>query len=186
MKPKTAVVVAGLPLSGKTSLCVALAEKIGFHFIDIDEGPAHCVYPQESDPLRSDEARARERARMKVAYTVLHAAIEANLAEGFSVIASATYSRHISQDFLQAAVQQSGGTLKIILCQFDDALEEIERRIADRIARNVVGGCRSVSHYIEDKARYAGIKFPHLVVMMGGGEAGLRRAVAEALAYIED
>lgn len=60
MKPKTVIVIAGLPTTGKSSLGRALAEKTGLHFIDIDEGPAGCVLPQESNPLRSDEARARE------------------------------------------------------------------------------------------------------------------------------
>lgn len=183
LKEKTVVVIAGLPLSGKSSLGRALAAKTGLPFIDIDEGPASCAPPQEPNPMASDDARTREQKRMRVAYTVLHAAIEANLEQGFSVIVAATYSRHGSQDFLKAAVDRQGGILKIILCRYDDTPEEIERRIAHRIVSDTVGGCRSVAHYCEDRSRYAGIKLPHTIAMMNG-EDGPQKTVELALAYI--
>jgi len=182
LKPKTVVVVAGLPTSGKSTLARALAEKTGFHFIDIDAGPASCACSQEQNPFRSDEARARERARMTVAYTVLHAAVEANLRQGFSVIIAATYSRHTNQDFLQSAVERGGGTMKVIWCQYNDTPEEIGRRIKDRLTRGSVGGCKSLSDYLDDKARYMGIKFPHIVIM--NNESELDKAVQQALSYI--
>ncbi len=185
MKPKTAVAIVGLPLSGKSSLGRALAEETGLPFIDIDEGPANCAPKQESEPYKSDESRLREQARMRVAYTVLHAAAEANLNQGFSVIVSATYSRHSAQDFLQAAVERGGGNLKVIWCQYNDTPEEIERRVNERLLQGATGGCQSVSHYLDDKSRYAGIKIPHIVVMMDGGEAGLKQALNEALEYID-
>ena len=178
------IAIAGLPTTGKTTLGKALAQATGLHFVDIDEGPASCAPPQEENPLRSDEARARERARMTVAYDTLHAAVEANLVQGFSLIIAATYSRHSSQDFLQAAVARRGGVLKIIWCQYHDTPEEIERRVADRLAHGAVGGCRSTSHYLDDKGRYEGIKLPHTVVLMDGGEEGTQKAVGQALAYI--
>ena len=184
MKPKTVIAIVGLPTTGKTTLGRALAQKTGVHFVDIDEGPASCAPAQEQNPYRSDEARARERARMTVAYTVLHAAVETNLIHGFSLIIAATYSRHSSQDFLQAAVARGGGVLKIIWCQYHDTPEEIERRVADRLAHGAVGGCRSTSHYLDDKGRHEGITLPHTVVLMDGGEKGTQKAVEQALAYI--
>jgi len=179
-------VIAGLPTTGKSSLGRALAHETGLHFVDIDEGPASCAPPQESNHLRSDDARARERARMTVAYTVIHAAVEANLAQDFSLIISATYSRHANQDLLQEAVERGNGNLKVIWCQYHDTHEEIERRVADRLTRNSVGGCRSASHYLDDKSRYMGIKIPHIVVMMEGGEKGLTEAVQRSILYIND
>lgn len=186
MRPKTIIAIVGLPTTGKSSLGRELAVATGIRFIDIDEGPASCTLLQEPDPYRSDETRARERARMTVAYIVLHAAVEANLAEDFSVIVSATYSRHRNQDFLKAAVERGGGTLKIIWCQYRDTPEEIERRINDRVARGVTGGCRSVSHYFDDKKRYEGIALPHIVVAMEGGDEGLTCALSQALTYINE
>lgn len=186
MKSKTVVAIAGLPLAGKTTLGIALAKVTGFHFIDIDAGPVSCAPPQESNPYRSDEARAREQARMRVAYTILHAAVEANLTQGFSVIVAATYSRRASQEFLQAAVERADGVLKVIWCQFSDTPEEIERRVADRLTHGAVGGCRSASHYLDDKSRYGGIALPHIIIMMNDDEEGIARAVQQALAYLQD
>jgi len=184
LKPRTVIVIAGLPTTGKSSLGRAIAKETGLHFVDIDEGPVSCAPPQELNPYRSDEARTRERARMTVAYTVLHAAVEANLTHGFPIIISATYSRHSNQDLLSAAVERCGGNLKIVWCQYNDTPEEINRRINDRLARGAIGGCRSVNHYLDDKDRYAGIKLPHIVVMMEGGEEGLKKAVEQALLHI--
>ena len=185
MKPKTVVVIAGLPTTGKTSLGLALAERLGIHFVDIDAVPAWCAPPQEANPYRSDEARARERARMTVAYTTMHGAVEANITQGFSVIVSATYSRYSNQDFFMAAVERAGGArVKVLWCQYHDTEEEVARRIDDRLAKSAAGGCRTVAHYFDDKGRYAGIKLPHLVVMMEGGDEGAARAIKQALAYI--
>lgn len=186
MKPKTVIAIVGLPTTGKSTLGRALATILGIHFIDIDEGPASCALPPEPNPYSSNEGRERERARMAVAYTVLHAAIEANLAQGFSVIISATYSRHENQELLFSAINRGGGNLKVVWCKYNDTPEEIERRIKDRLALDYKGGCRSVEHYLSDKQRYAGIKLSHVTVMMDGGEWGVRNAVQRTVSYIND
>lgn len=185
MKKKTVIVITGLPTSGKSSLGRALAKKTGLHFVDIDEGPAHCVRPQEPDSQASEESRAREGQRMTVAYTVLHAAVEANLHQGNSLIICATYSRHANQDFLEAAVRRGGGTTCYVLCTYNDTPEEVGRRITERVTTGATGGCRSVEHYFTDKGRYMGIKFPHLTVMMDEGETGIEKAVLEILRLME-
>lgn len=186
MKPKTVIAIVGLPTTGKTTLARALNAATNIRFIDIDKGPANCAPPQEIDPYRSDESRARERARMTVSYTILHAAVEANLMQGFSVIISATYSRHNAQDSLSAAVKRGGGNLKVIWCQYNDTNEEIERRVCDRLERGAVGGCRSVTHYLDDKSRYENIELPYIIAMMEGGKEGFNQALNKALAYIEE
>ncbi len=181
MQEKTAVVVIGLPLSGKTTLCRRLAEQLSVHFIDIDDGPARCGPKQEENPYRSEESKTREQKRMRVAYTILHAAVAANLEAGFSFIASATYSRRSAQEFLVKAVEQGGGKLKVIWCVFEDTPEEIKRRVDDRIARSETGGCRSVEHYLDDKARYAGTELPHLKI---DPSKDPEQALLKVLAYI--
>lgn len=186
MKAKTIVVIAGLPTSGKTSLGQTLAQATSVHFIDIDEGPSLCVFPQVLDPATSEDAIALDKARMRVAYSTLHAAVAANLAEGFSVIISATYSRHENQDIIQSVIEENGGIMKVILCQYNDTPEEAGRRIADRVASHKPGGCRTFAHYLEVKNRYMGIKLPHLTVMMDGGQAGMDKATQQALSYINN
>jgi predicted kinase len=108
MPQKTVLAICGLPTSGKTTLAAELERITGFYHLDCDEGPASCTYPPEPNPYATDSGKDREEARMRVVYTVLHAAVEANLTEGFSLIITATYSRHSSQDFLNDAVRRGG------------------------------------------------------------------------------
>lgn len=161
---KTVIAIMGLPLTGKTTFGRALSQLIGIHYIDIDDGPVRCAPPQEENPYRDDAARMRERKRMIIAYTVKNAAITANLEAELSLIVLATYSRKSAQEFLVQAVQEGGGELKIVWCYFNDTPEEISRRVNDRLARNERGGCRSVQHYLDDKARYEGTELPHLKI----------------------
>ena len=113
---RTIVAVTGLPTSGKTELANALAVALGAHCVDIDDGPAKCGPPQEMDPHATEESLTRERKRMRVAYTVLHAAVEGNLGQDFPLIVCATYSKTSNQGFLQKAVESQIGVLKVILC----------------------------------------------------------------------
>lgn len=182
MKP-TAAVVCGLPTSGKTTLAREIARRTGLHLIDFDAGELFSTYPQEPNPYASEESKARETSRARIIYTVMHAAVEANLKEGRSLIITATYSRHASQDFLKAAVEHGGGRLKMALCKYGDTEAEIKRRIRSR-SRKYRGGCRSLEHYLDDRARWAGIKLPHITVRMEGGERGTKQAVEEVLAYL--
>lgn len=154
------VAIRGLPLTGKTTLARELMKRLNVHFIDIDDGPARCAPAQEENPLRSDEARARERRRMTVAYTTMHASIRSNLENGFSVIVVATYSREANEKLLREAVRAGGGTLRVLWCIFDDTREEVERRVSGRLTRGEIGGCRSASHYFDDKSRYEETIFP--------------------------
>ena len=91
---------------------------------------------------------------MTVAYTTMHAAAQSNLENGFSIIVVATYSRRKNEGLLREAAEAGGGNLKVLWCVFDDTEEEVQRRVADRLARDERGGCRSVSHYFNDKSKY--------------------------------
>lgn len=180
---RTVVAVTGLPTSGKTELIKGLAAALGVHYVDIDDGPARCGPPQEMDPHANEESLKREGRRMRVAYTVLHAAVEGNLGQDFPLVICATYSKKGSQDFLQKAVESQGGTLKVVLCEYNDTLEEVTRRIEKRVNTGATGGCRSVAHYYANKKLWEGIKLPHLVVQMNG-EDGVKNAVAEVIQYL--
>jgi predicted kinase len=171
----------GLPLTGKTSLAAELSQQTNVHYVDIDAGPAQCVAPIEENPLRNAASEIRERQRLQIAYTILHKAVEANLLAGRSLIISATYSRRSSQSFLVEAIRQGGGRLKLIRCSFDDSPEEIERRVKKRVASGAIGGCRSVAHYLADKARYEEFDEPHLKL---NTSQPLEVCLAQTLAFI--
>lgn len=171
----------GVPLSGKSSLGGKLSLRTGIRFIDIDGGPASYAPPQEPEPLSSPEKRERERKRMAIKYSVLHEAIAANLRAGYPLIVSATYASRSSQEFLRCAVEANGGTLKLILCMFEDSDEEVERRMQKRHANGETGGCRSISTYRADKAKYEGTDLPHLTVDTSGD---IDQAVERVIDYL--
>lgn len=179
----TVTVIVGLPTTGKSTLGRALAEASHLLLIDIDDGPAQCtvLHPQ---PVESDEDFDRVRQIMRVRYHVLMSAIEANLREGISHIAIATFSRRENQNRLRGTVARAGGTLRIVWCQYDDTDEEVERRINERVQSGATGGVRSVKHYRNSRDHYEGIELPHLVVRMDHG-VDLRTVVKQVRNYID-
>lgn len=179
----TVTVIVGLPTTGKTTLGQALAKTSNLLLIDIDDGPALCTKPHPH-PVESEEDFDRLRQVMRVRYRVLLSAIEANLCEGISHIAIATFSRHENQDRLRAAVRRSGGMLRVVWCQYDDTDEEVERRINERVQSGATGGVRSVKHYRNNREHYEGIKLPHLVVRMDHG-VDLETVVEQVRDYID-
>lgn len=183
MQP-TAVVIVGLPTSGKTILGKLLAKQTGFHFIDIDDGPAQCTYPQVDNPYTSPEALERKRVLMKISYNVLFAAIEENLREGLSIIAAATFSRHERQEKLQEIATRNNARLRVLWCQYSDTHGEVERRIKERVRKRKRGGVRTMRHYEEDMNSYACIKLPHLVVKTDPGVDD-DALLQEVVSYIE-
>ncbi|OGR82482.1 MAG: hypothetical protein A2901_04770 [Elusimicrobia bacterium RIFCSPLOWO2_01_FULL_54_10] len=183
--PKTVIAIAGPPMTGKSTLGQKLAEKTGFTFIDIDEGPAKCAPKILSLDVSSSTEKERiyEQMRMGIAYEVMHSAVAANLSNGFSVIVVAPYSRNTGWHFLQAAVKNGSGNLKIVHCTFHDTPEEIERRIINRQNSGYAGTVHSAATYLEVKERYAEIESPHITVCVDGGDEGLKKAVDEVLEY---
>jgi len=185
LKERTVIAIMGLPLSGKTTLGKKLSEKLGLHFIDIDDGPANCAPPRNSSPYSSEEKRNYERNRMVICYRVLHEAVAANLSAGNSFLISATYARQRSQKFLINAVRKSGGNLKLVWCHFDDQAREISKRIEDRKDRGKIGGCRSLSHYLDDKERFEGTNLSHIQVRLDSLE-DLEESIAKISDYINE
>ncbi len=87
---------------------------------------------------------------MRIAYTLMHEAVRANINLGRSVIVSATYSRQTNQNFLLDIIKaHPGARLKGIRCSFNDTEEEIRRRIAARGPKE--GFCAAIEHYLVDK-----------------------------------
>jgi predicted kinase len=152
----TVVAVRGLPLSGKTTLGRALSEKLGWHFIDVDYcrrlGVGDPEREKDANPFAAGEVRKQKESEdMRIAYTLMHEAVRANIALGRSVICDATYSSRSAQKFLLEIIRaHPGAKLKGIRCVFNDTEEEIRRRI-DSISRDKEGGCKTVGHYLTDK-----------------------------------
>ena len=188
MKP-TCIAIAGIPTSGKTTLGRVLSATTGIRFIDSNE---FARFAPLADPatFQTDEGRERERARMRIIYSLTHAVAEAYLEADMRIIAAATYSKEASQQRLAKIVERAGGILKILWCQYDMKDEaEVARRLADRATRNdlVAGEVAITAEYLREQiGRTDGIKLPHIVVCMEGGDEGTRAAVEAAIKYINE
>ncbi len=189
MRKPQCIAIAGIPTSGKTTFGRALSAATGIRFIDSNE---FAKFAPLADPatFQTDEGREKEKARMRIIYTLTHAVAGAYLEGGDSLIIAATYSKEASQQRLAAAVERAGGRLKVLHCQYDTAdEEEVARRLADRATRNdlVAGEIAITPDYLREQVgRTAGIQLPHLVVRMEGGEEGTQAAVKAALKYINE
>ncbi len=150
----TVVALRGLPLSGKSTLARGLVEKFGWHLIDVDDmrhvGAGEPNRSEVPNPWLEEASKQKEGEDMRIAYTLMHEAVRANINLGRSVIVVATYSRQPAQQFLLDIVKaHPGARLKGIRCVFNDTLEEVERRIAAKDRGR--GGCKTVEHYFIDK-----------------------------------
>lgn len=180
----TIIVVCGHPASGKTAITKLLAERLNaghtnpveprVHFVDNDDVRKTCVgtpypYPQESRTLL-----AKDKAEMSGVYKFLFCIAEWHLAERRSLILTASFSRKAYWiNFLRIleahrtearALRGKGASLKIVQCILrNDAKEEVEKRLTGRSAE-YSGSLNSLPHYLEVKARYEPIEFPHLEV----------------------
>ena len=180
--PRTAIIILGLATSGKTTLGQALAKATHLPLVDIDEGPALCTLPHPQ-PVEADAAIALLQKVMRVRYRVLFTAIEANLAEGFSLIAVATFSKQSYRDELEQAISRAEGNLKVILCHYNTKPFEVKRRITGRVQSNAVGGVRSIQHFRQHRNTYEELRLPHLAVQMELG-TDIAEAVRSVLTYV--
>lgn len=176
------VVIRGLPLSGKTTLGLALAKHLGIHYVDVDAIRHVAVGKPDLAPYASPERRQRDREDMVLSYRIMHITAAANLAAERSLVISATYSREAYQQGLLEAVAAAGAPvdLKGLRLVFNDTEEEVARRIADRDFG--VGGCNAVSHYFDDRARYQKVSlFPFYKI---DTSAAREEVLALALSYV--
>ncbi len=157
------IAIGGLPLAGKTTLGRLLSAKTGIHYVDIDDGPAHCALPMADDPYSTPEKTAVENARMDILYEVLHATALAHISVGHSLIISATYRTADRRGQLLETIEH-GNDFEFLLCRMDDTTEEVARRVDLRTASKEIGGCRSVEQYFKLRPLWTKPDFPHRVI----------------------
>ncbi len=159
----TLVIIAGLPLAGKTTLGDALQDRLGIKYVDIDrlrEQVTGLLTKEQNDELwKKPDASKIQEQNMRIAYQAMHeGAVNAMLGAGRSIIISATYSRKGSQEFLAGLTRKHGAKVKIVLCTIKNPTpEELERRMAREAGRKFVSGCNSWADYQDISARYQSV-----------------------------
>lgn len=162
---KKLIVICGLPLSGKSTIAKMVSEKLGIHWVDIDDVRRFCVgipYPRPDD---SPELMKKDEREMRAAYQILLYAADINLKMERSIIITATFSRRIRQQEITSLCRKHSIIPKIIQCIFqNDSKKEIERRLERGFGEKYYGGVNSYDRYLEVKARYQSIELPHLKI----------------------
>lgn len=122
------VVLAGIPVAGKTTLGRAICEGSNFFFCDVEtarkqiEGSGAWLGPE------------KEKDIMLSAYTLNHRWVEEKVRDGRPVLITATYSRPVYHEMLAALQQETGVPLKVFLLTAPQ--EVVMERIAERSKNN--------------------------------------------------
>lgn len=178
----TLVVIAGPPLSGKTTLGKSLQKITGFHYCDSDNlravafgVPTHEEYKERwKNP---ENATKLIRQDMALAYRILHEVVSLSLEAQRSLIISATYSSRISQKFLKEIADKHKAALSLVVCRIqDETREEIERRMKRDDNGEFVYGLRTWEDYQTKRPMYewpneTGIFSPDEVFVVDTGKS---------------
>jgi predicted kinase len=141
------IAISGLPLSGKTSLGQALAEKTDAVFLDVDEAR------QEIFGGNQWLGPKKEGQIMLEAYACNHERANQALRDGKATIIAATYSRPAYHEMLKQLALRERAPLSILF------LEKLSRdAVSERMIKRIQEGGRSniisMESYNELKARY--------------------------------
>jgi predicted kinase len=143
---KQIVVLAGLPLSGKTSLGEKLAQESNAVFLDIDEARQKLV------PGKEWLGPEMERAIMLQAYEYNHQRARSVLQSGHAAIVAATYSRPAYHDMITTVATLEQVPLHFFLLKLPD--ESVASRIEQRRLQGSNSNITSLESYTEVKDRY--------------------------------
>jgi len=175
-------IIAGPPLSGKTTLGRCLEEITGIHYCDSDDlraiafgVPTHEEYKER---WKNPEFAAKLISQdMMLAYRLLHEAVNLSLETQRSLIISATYSRKPSQQFLKEIAKRHKARLRLIVCQIqNETREEIERRMHRDDDSNFVYGLRTWEDYQTKRPEYewpnkTGVFSPSEIIVVDTSQA---------------
>lgn len=136
------IILAGLPLVGKTTVGKELARKTNLVFLDVDDARSELEGNWKNAGFRGSEEN--EKNAMLDAYKRNHKKAVKLLKSGSSVILAATYSRPIYHEMLKNLAKELDASLIFFLLSVSD--DEIKNRIRERVK----GGGNSNIHTKED------------------------------------
>ena len=145
------VVLAGLPISGKSTIGNELAKRTNIVFLDSDLARLEVF----------GESRARlddlgELFAMQTAYQRNHEKARDISLEGRPVAVAATYSRELYHEMIKDLASRMNVPMKFFLLDPDLSQEEVKARIKGRIEEEAgnLSNMRSYDHFLSIKKRY--------------------------------
>lgn len=140
------IVLAGLPLSGKTELGRAIAENTDTVFFDIDETR------QEISPGSEWLGPEKEKQIMLEAYKQNHQKAREALRLGKNVVVAATYSREVYHEMAKELATETGAALHFFVLTIPQT--EVEKRIEIRKQSGTDSNITDMKSYAEVRDRY--------------------------------
>ena len=144
------IVLAGLSLSGKTTLGRKLEQSSNLIFLDVDDTR------QEILPGKKWLGAEREKEIMLLSYKRNHEKAAALLDKKIPVILAATYSRNIYRELVYSLAARYGVSLKFFLLEIPnkEAMVRLEARAKNRESNSTI---TTLEGYTELKNRYVKI-----------------------------
>lgn len=143
---KQIVILAGLPLTGKTEVGRKLAPNLDAEFLDVDETR------QEIMPGKTWLGPKEERQIMLASYERNHEKGRAVLRTGRTAILAATYSRPVYHKMAHELAASERVPLRILLLEIPDS--EVVRRLKKRRIEGTSSNIQSLQSYQEVRGRY--------------------------------
>lgn len=169
---KCIVVVAGPPLSGKTTLAEALLDQINVVYLDIDEG-------------WREEWGLKDKPPMIECYEHNHQRAEPHLSEGRPVMLGATYSWTGYHKILKELAERTESPLRVFLLRAP--VEEIIKRVKIRQAEGGLSDVTTVERAVELHGLYESInKDPEVWVMEIDSSQPVKDIVAIVMESLAD
>jgi predicted kinase len=165
LQTETAIVVCGIPASGKSTIAKILAKTFDVRHYDIDDD---CRVPAFGQPIPNDGIDpvidARDRDEMAGSYSILFGYVDGFLRARKSIIATCTLSSNRwGQQRLGAIYQQHPeARTKMIWCKPKLTDGELQERLNERTAKDYTGATSSVTRIRELEGRFESIVLPHL------------------------
>lgn len=172
MAPETEsalVVMAGLPVTGKSTLARALAAELGGVVLDKDQIRAALFPPELIEYSRRQDDFCMEVLLQTANYLISKAGAPWMFVDG------RPFARREQLERVRQAANEIGCRLKIVLCQC------LEESVRARLQQPHVAANRSWDLYQKLKAEFEPIELPHLLVDM---ERPLKDAVKNALKFL--
>lgn len=141
------IVLAGLPLTGKSTLVRELAKQSNLVPLDVDEARWE-VFSRRETPLLTRQ----ERFAMLVSYQKNHERARNHLSNGEPVVLAATYSGNFYHEMLAGLTQNMSCPLRVFLLETSEV--EIQKRLRQRGLEDNLSNIKSLERYLEVKKGY--------------------------------
>lgn len=144
------IVLAGLPLSGKSTIGKELANRTNIVFLDSDLARKEITQKESTYVYQG----TFEQYIMRMTYTRNHEKARDELLSGNPVAVASTYSWEGYHNMVKWLAEYTKMPMRFFLLDPNLEKDEIDKRIDERIKKGALSNMRSYEHFLTVKNRY--------------------------------